>query len=287
MKNVKMANGVEIPILGYGVYTITDEKECEQCVLDAIHSGFTHIDTAAIYMNEPAVGKAIKKSGVKREDLFITTKLWVQDQGYDMAKKAIDNSLKRLNLDYLDLYLIHEPMGDIYGQWRAMERAYKAGKIRAIGVSNMYADRLCDFLYHTEVKPVINQVRTNPYFQHLDTKKFEDENNIVHEAHSPFSQGDKSMFINPVLVEIAKNHNKTTGQIILHWLIQRGIVTLTRTTKKERMAENINIFDFELTEEEMNQIKSLDRPDGNSYDNRNPEVVKMVLAKRYEYKGEN
>ena len=283
MQNIKMANGVEIPILGYGVYTITDDKECEQFVIDAIQTGFTHIDTAAIYMNEPAVGRAIKNCGLKREDLFITSKLWVQDQGYDMAKKAIDGSLKRLGLDYLDLYLIHEPMGDIYGQWKAMEEAYKQGKIRAIGVSNMYADRLCDFLYHVEVKPVINQVRTNPYFQHLDTKQFEDENNIIHEAHSPFSQGDNSIFTHPVLVEIAQNHNKSVGQIVLRWLIQRGIVTLTRTTKKERMAENINIFDFELTQDEMEKIKTFDRPDGNAYDNRKPEVVKMVLAKRYEY----
>ncbi len=283
MQNIKLNNGVEIPILGYGVYTITDEKECEKCVIDAIETGYTHIDTAAIYMNEPAVGRAIKNSGVKREDLFITTKVWVQDQGYEMTKKAIDGSLKRLGLDYVDLYLIHEPMGDIYGQWKAMEEAYKSGKIRAIGVSNMYADRLCDFLYHVEVKPVINQVRTNPYFQHLDTKQFEDENQIIHEAHSPFSQGDSSILTNPVLTEIAKNHNKSVGQVILRWLIQREIVTLTRTTKKHRMKENISIFDFELTQDEMNKIKTLDRPDGNAYDNRDPKIVKMVLAKRYEY----
>lgn len=283
MQNVKLNNGVEIPILGYGVYTITDEKECERCVIDAVNTGYNHIDTASIYMNEPAVGKAIKNCGKNREDLFITTKLWVQDQGYEMTKKAIDGSLRRLKIDYIDLYLIHEPMGDIFGQWKAMEDAYKAGKIRAIGVSNMYADRLCDFLYHTEVKPVINQVRTNPYFQHIETKKFEDENNIIHEAHSPFSQGDSSIFTNPILIEIAENHNKTIGQIVLRWLIQRGIVTLTRTLKKERMQENINIFDFELSTDEMNKIALLDRPDGNSYDNRNPEVVKMVLSKRYEY----
>lgn len=283
MKNIKMSNGAEIPILGYGVYTIEDENLCEKCVIDAIETGYRHIDTAAIYMNEPAVGKAIKNCGVNREELFITSKLWVQDQGYDMTKQAIGASLKRLGLDYLDLYLIHEPMGDIYGQWRALEEAYKAGKIKAIGVSNMYADRLCDFLYHVEIKPVINQVRTNPYFQHIDTKKFEDENGIIHQAHSPFSQGDSSIFTNPVLVEIAHNHNKTVGQIVLHWLIQRNIVTLTRTVKKERMAENLNIFDFELTDEEMNKIKTLDRPDGNCYDNRNPDVVKMILAKRYKY----
>lgn len=283
MQNVKLNNGVEIPILGYGVYTITDEKECERCVIDAVNTGYNHIDTASIYMNEPAVGKAIKNCGKNREDLFITTKLWVQDQGYEMTKKAVDGSLRRLKIDYIDLYLIHEPMGDIFGQWKAMEDAYKAGKIRAIGVSNMYADRLCDFLYHTEVKPVINQVRTNPYFQHIETKKFEDENNIIHEAHSPFSQGDSSIFTNPILIEIAENHNKTIGQIVLRWLIQRGIVTLTRTLKKERMQENINIFDFELSTDEMNKIVLLDRPDGNSYDNRNPEVVKMVLSKRYEY----
>lgn len=283
MQNIKLNNGVEIPILGYGVYTITDEKECEQCVIDAIETGYTHIDTAAIYMNEPAVGRAIKNCGKKREDLFITTKLWVQDQGYEMAKKAIDGSLSRLGLDYVDLYLIHEPMGDIYGQWKAMEEAYRAGKIRAIGVSNMYADRLCDFLFHVEVKPVINQVRTNPYFQHIDTRAFEDENHIVHEAHSPFSQGDSSIFSNPVLVGIAGKHNKTVGQVVLRWLIQQEIVTLTRTVRKERMVENIDIFDFELSQDEMDLIRTLDRPDGNAYDNRKPEIVKMVLAKRYEY----
>ena len=283
MQKIKMNNGVEIPILGYGVYEIVDDKECEKCVIDAIETGFTHIDTAAIYMNEPAVGRAIKNSGVKREDLFITTKLWVQDQGYEKAKAAIDGSLKRLGLDYIDLYLIHEPMGDIYCQWRAMEEAYRAGKIRAIGVSNMYADRLCDFLYHVDVKPVINQVRTNPYFQHIDTKQFEDENQIIHEAHSPFSQGDSSILTHPVLTEIAQNHNKSVGQVILRWLVQREIVTLTRTVKKHRMEENINIFDFELTQAEMDKIKTLDRPDGNAYDNRKPEIVKMVLAKSYKY----
>lgn len=283
MKKIKLSNGVEIPVLGYGVYTITNQEECERCVIDAIDAGYTHIDTAAIYMNEPAVGNALKKCGKKRDDIFLTTKIWCQDEGYEKTKSAIDASLKRLGTDYVDLLLIHEPMGDIYGEWRAMEEAYKAGKVRALGVSNMYADRLMDFISHVEIKPVINQMRTNPYFQQIDTKEFEDEYNIIHEAHSPFSQGDNSLFTNPVLVDIAKNHNKSVGQIILHWLIQRGIVTLTRSVKKERMAENLNIFDFELTQDEMDKIKTLDRPDGNTYNNRDWKVVRTILSKRYQY----
>ena len=282
MEYVTLNNGVKMPMLGFGVYQIKKE-ECKQKVIEAIEAGYRLIDTAAIYMNEVEVGQAIKDCGVDRKELFITTKLWVQDAGYEKSKVAIDAALKRLQLDYIDLLLIHEPMGDVYGQWKAMEEAYHEGKVRAIGVSNMYADRLMDFMYHMEVKPAVNQIRTNPYFQHIDTKKFMDEYGVIHEAHSPFSQGDKDLFTNEILVNIAKKYNKSVGQVILHWLVQRGIVTLTRTVKKQRMYENIDIFDFTLTEEEMKAIALLDDPNGNTFDNRNPEVVKRVCQNRYYY----
>lgn len=282
MEYVTLNNGVKMPILGFGVYKIKKE-ECEQKVIEAIEAGYRLIDTAAIYMNEIEVGKAIKHCGVPREELFITTKLWVQDASYEKAKIAIEDALKRLQLDYIDLLLIHEPMGDIYGQWKAMEEAYKAGKIRALGVSNMYADRLMDFVYHMEVKPTVNQIRTNPFFQHKDTKAFMDEYEIIHEAHSPFNQGSENMLENELLKDIAKKYNKSVGQVILHWLIQRGIVTLTRTVKKERMYENFNVFDFTLTEEEMEKIADLDQSDGNPFDNRDPKVVLKVCQNRYHY----
>lgn len=283
MKYITFHNGIKMPMLGFGVYQIKRE-ECQQKVIEAIQSGYRLIDTAAIYMNEIEVGEAIKNCGVDRKELFITTKLWVQDAGYEKSKQAIDDALQRLQLDYIDLLLIHEPMGDIYGMWRAMEEAYDEGKVKALGVSNMYADRLMDFIMHVRIKPVINQIRTNPYFQHIDTKKFMDKNEIIHEAHSPFSQGNENLLKDEILVKIAKKYNKSVGQIILHWLVQRGIVVLTRTTKKERMIENIDIFDFELTENEMDQIASLDRVNGNTFDNRDPEVVKNICLSRYEYK---
>lgn len=282
MKYVTLNNGVKMPMLGYGVYQIKKE-DCQKCVIEAIQAGYRLIDTAAIYMNEVEIGEAIKHCGVNRKELFITTKLWVQDAGYEKSKQAIDAALKRLQLDYLDLLLIHEPMGDIYGMWKAMEEAYDEGKVRALGVSNMYADRLMDFIMHVRIQPAINQIRTNPYFQHIDTKQFMDEYNMIHEAHSPFSQGNENLLKNEILVDIAKKYQKSVGQVILHWLIQRGIVTLTRTVKKERMLENFDIFDFELTENEMNLIASLDRQDGNTFDNRNPDVVKRICLNRYQY----
>lgn len=280
-----LANGVTVPMLGYGVYTIRDEQTCIQCVLDALAAGFRHIDTAAIYQNEPAVGKALKESGLPRNEIFLTTKLWVQDDGYDRAKAAIDAALKRLDTDYVDCLMIHEPMGDIYGQWRAMEEAYEAGKVRALGVSNMYADRLTDFCLHVKHRPLMNQVRTNPYFQHRDTLEYEDLYGIVHEAHSPFGQGNAQLLSDPVLVQIAQAHQKNVGQLILGWLVQRGMVTLTRTVKPERMRQNMDIFDLNLSEEEMDAIARLDRPDGNAFDNRNPKAVQAINQWRYCYDG--
>lgn len=282
MEYVTLNNGVKMPILGFGVYQISKD-ECKQCVIDAINAGYRLIDTAAIYMNEIEVGQAIKEAGVARDQLFITTKLWVQDATYQKAKFAIDAALQRMQLDYIDLLLIHEPMGDIYGMWQAMEEAYHDHKVRALGVSNMYADRLMDFIIHVDVKPTINQIRTNPYFQHRDTKEFMDQYQIIHEAHSPFSQGNANLFQEPILVDLAQKYHKNVGQIILRWLVQRGIVTLTRSHNPQRIKENLQIFDFKLTDEEMDLIKTLDRKDGNTFDNRNPEVVKKICLNRYQY----
>lgn len=282
MEYVTLNNGIKMPILGFGVYQI-NKDECKQCVIEAIKAGYRLIDTAAIYMNEIEVGQAIKECGIPREELFITTKLWVQDAGYEKAKLAIDAALKRLQLDYVDLLLIHEPMGDVYGMWKAMEEAYHESKIRALGVSNMYADRLMDFIMHVKIQPVINQIRTNPYFQHQDTNAFMKQYQIIHEAHSPFSQGNSELFKEKILIDLANKYHKNVGQIILRWLVQRKIVTLTRSHNLKRIKENIGIFDFKLTDQEMEAINSLDRIDGNTFDNRDPEVVKRICLNRYQY----
>lgn len=282
MEYVTLNNGIKMPTLGFGVYQIKKD-ECKQCVIEAIKAGYRLIDTAAIYMNEIEVGQAIKKCGIPREELFITTKLWVQDAGYEKAKLAIDAALKRLQLDYVDLLLIHEPMGDVYGMWKAMEEAYHESKIRALGVSNMYADRLMDFIMHVKIQPVINQIRTNPYFQHQDTNAFMKQYQIIHEAHSPFSQGNSELFKEKILIDLANKYHKNVGQIILRWLVQRKIVTLTRSHNLKRIKENIGIFDFKLTDQEMEAINSLDRIDGNTFDNRDPEVVKRICLNRYQY----
>lgn len=283
MRTIPLSDTVRIPILGFGVYDIPDSAQCVQTVKDALAAGYRSIDTAAIYMNEPAVGQAIAESGVPRGEIFLTTKIWCQDDTYEKAKAAIDAALRRLRTDYVDLLMIHEPMGDIYAQWRAMEDAYRAGKVRALGMSNMFPDRLMDFLMHADVKPVINQVRTNPYWQQKEANRFMRENGVVHEAHSPFSQGSGEILSDPVLTEIAQAHGRNVGQIILHWLMQRDIVTLTRSTKAKRMAENLDIFDFELTAEEMERIAALDRADGNAFDQRDPENVKTILSWKYHY----
>lgn len=282
MEYVTLNNGIKMPTLGFGVYQIKKD-ECKQCVIEAIKAGYRLIDIAAIYMNEIEVGQAIKECGIPREELFITTKLWVQDAGYEKAKLAIDAALKRLQLDYVDLLLIHEPMGDIYGMWKAMEEAYHESKIRALGVSNMYADRLMDFIMHVKIQPVINQIRTNPYFQHQDTNAFMKQYQIIHEAHSPFSQGNSELFKEKILIDLANKYHKNVGQIILRWLVQRKIVTLTRSHNLKRIKENIEIFDFKLTDQEMEAISSLDRIDGNTFDNRDPEVVKRICLNRYQY----
>lgn len=274
MKNVTLNNGVEMPILGFGVYQMNDLKECERSVLDALEIGYRSIDTAAAYHNEEAVGKAIKNSGVPREELFITTKLWIQDAGYEKAKKAFETSLKKLGLDYLDMYLIHQPFNDVYGSWRAMEELYKEGKIRAIGVSNFRPDRLMDFILYNEIVPAVNQIETHPYFQQIDNQKFLKENNVQHESWSPLGMGKLNVFDDKLLLAIGAKHNKSVAQVVLRWLIQRDIVVIPKSVHKNRIEENFNVFDFTLTEQEMEQIKTLDQNASSFKDHTDPEVVK-------------
>jgi 2,5-diketo-D-gluconate reductase A len=276
MQTVKLNNGVEIPILGFGVFQIADPAECERSVVDAIEVGYTHIDTAASYMNEEAVGKGIKRSGVAREKLFITTKLWIQSQGYEGTRKAFGNSLKRLQLDYLDLYLIHQPFGDVYGEWRAMEELYQQGKIRAIGVSNFQPDRIMDLMIHNQITPAVNQIEVNPFQQQIDTQKFLQENSVMVEAWAPFAEGKNNIFQNETLLSIAAKYHKSVAQVILRWAVQRGIIALAKSTRKERMLENISVFDFELSAEDVAAITTLDTKTSNFFDHRNPEMVKWL-----------
>lgn len=265
-----------MPVLGFGVYQIADAAECEQSVLDAIQAGYRSIDTAAAYGNEAAVGRAIKSSGIPREALFITTKLWIADAGYDQAKVAFETSLKKLQLDYLDLYLIHQPFGDVYGAWRAMEELYAAGKIRAIGVSNFQPDRIMDLIVHNKVVPAINQIETHPFCQQIETQKFLQENNVQIESWGPFAEGKNNMFSNELLAAIASKHHKSVAQVILRWLTQRGVIVIPKSVRKERIAENINIFDFELTAEDMDKISSLDTKKSVFFDHRDPAIVKWM-----------
>jgi len=265
-----------MPILGFGVFQVTDLAECERSVVDAIETGYRLIDTAASYGNEEAVGKAIKRTAVPREELFITTKLWIQSNGYEGTKKSFENSLKRLQLDYLDLYLIHQPFGDVYGEWRAMQELYKEGKVRAIGVSNFQPDRIIDLIIHNEIVPAVNQVETHPFHQQIETQKFLQENNVQIESWGPFAEGKNKIFQNERLLSIGKKYNKSIAQVILRWLIQRGIVTIPKSVRKERMEENFSIFDFELNAEDMAAIKTLDTKSSSFFDHRDPAMVKWL-----------
>lgn len=280
MKILKLNNGIEIPILGFGVFQITDLSICEKCVIEAIECGYRHIDTAASYQNEEAVGRAIKNSGIKREELFITTKLWIQRNGYEGTKKAFENSLKRLHLDYIDLYLIHQPFGDVYGEWRAMEELYQQKKIRAIGVSNFHPDRIMDLMIHNNITPAVNQIEVNPFNQQIETQKFLNNNNILVEAWAPFAEGKNNIFKNELLSNIAKKYNKSVAQIVLRWLTQRGIVAISKTIHKERMIENFNIFDFEISADDMTAITSLDTKISCFFDHRDPEKVKWLCERK-------
>lgn len=257
MEYITLNNGVKMPVLGFGVYLVDDLRVCEESVLHAIQSGYRLIDTSSAYFNEEAVGSAIKKSGVPREDLFITTKLWIQDAGYENAKKGFEESLRKLQLDYLDLYLIHQPFGDYYGSWRAMEELYKEGKIRAIGVSNFGSDRLIDLIINNQVVPAVNQVEFHPYFQQKDAEKIMREYGVQMEAWSPLGHGG-DVLSNDVLANIGKKYGKSAAQVILRWDVQRGVVTIPKSVHNERIEANFNVFDFELTEEEIKQIDGLD-----------------------------
>jgi diketogulonate reductase-like aldo/keto reductase len=276
MQKVKLNNGVEMPILGFGVFQVTDLAECERSVVDAIETGYRLIDTAQSYMNEEAVGRAIKRSGVPREELFITTKLWINSNGYEGAKKTFENSLRKLQLDYLDLYLIHQPYGDVYGEWRAMEELYKEGKIRAIGVSNFHPDRLMDLITHNEIVPAVNQVETHPFHQQTEAQQFMIENNVQIESWGPFAEGKNDIFNNQLLKSIGAKYNKSIAQVILRWLTQRGVVAIPKSVRKERMAENLNSLDFQLTAEEMEKIKTLDTNASLFFDHRDPKMVKWL-----------
>jgi diketogulonate reductase-like aldo/keto reductase len=282
MQKVILNNGVEMPILGFGVYLMEDANECEQSVYDALMAGYRLIDTAAAYLNEEAVGKAIKRSGVPREEIFITTKLWIQDAGYENTKKAFAKSLEKLQVDYLDLYLIHQPFGDIYGSWRAMEELYREGKIRAIGVSNFHMDRLVDLMDHNEVFPAVNQIETHPFTQQVESAKFMKENNVQIESWGPFAQGKHNVFQNEVLVSLAEKYNKSVSQVILRWLTQREVVVIPKSVRKERIIENFNIFDFELSQEDMETIATLDTKKHLIFDHNNPENVRMIGNRKYD-----
>jgi 2,5-diketo-D-gluconate reductase A len=272
MLKVVLNNGVEMPISGFGVYQINDLEECERSVMDALSTGYRLIDTAAAYQNEEAVGRAIKQSGVPREELFITTKLWIQDAGFESTKEAFGRSLKRLGLDYLDLYLIHQPYGDVYGSWRAMEELYQEGRTRAIGVSNFQPDRVMDLILHNEVVPAVNQIETHPFHQQVDVQKFLQEQGVQIESWGPFAEGRNNLFRNELLLSVGGKYKKSVAQVVLRWLIQRGVV-IPKSVRKERIAENFNVFDFELSGEDMDAIATLDTKQSLFLDHRDPAVV--------------
>lgn len=276
IETVKLNNGMEMPLEGFGVFQVSDPAVCEQAVLDAIESGYRLIDTAAAYMNEEAVGRAIAKCGVPREELFITTKLWVQDASYEGAKQAIETSMQKLGLSYIDLYLIHQPMGDYIGAWRAMEEAYKAGKLRAIGVCNCYPHVLADICETVEVKPAVNQVELHPFFQQENALALMREYGVHPEAWGPFAEGSHGIFTHPVLTAIGQKYGKSAAQVALRWNVQRGVTVIPKSVHKERMEQNIDIWDFQLTNEDMAEIAGLDIGHSEIVDHSDPKFVQML-----------
>lgn len=282
MQTVTLNTGAAMPIVGYGVFQIPDPDACERCVVDAIAAGYRLIDTAASYLNEEAVGKGLKRSGTSRSDLFVTSKLWVQDVGYERTHRAIDRSLRKLQLDYLDLFLIHQPFGDVHGAWRAMQEAYRDGRLRAIGVSNFHPDRLMDMIAFNDVPPAVNQVEVNPFHQQTDAAAFMREQRVQIEAWAPFAEGRNNLFSHPLLGELANKHHKSIGQVVLRWLLQRGIVSLAKSVRPERMAENLAIFDFELAEDDMARMADLDTATSSFFSHRDPAIVKWMSERRLE-----
>lgn len=280
MQTITLNNGVEMPLLGFGVFQMTDAAECERAVIDAIETGYRLIDTAASYQNETQVGNAIKQSGIDRKELFVTTKLWLQDTSYEGAKAQFERSLKRLNMDYVDLYLIHQPYGDVHGAWRAMEELQQAGLIRAIGVSNFHPDRLADLIAFNKVVPAVNQVEVNPFNQQLHAAPWMMSKGIQPEAWAPFAEGRNGLFQNPLLTKIGEKYGKSVGQVVLRWLYQRGIVSLAKTVRKERMVENLNVLDFELTQHEMMQITAMDSATSAFFSHRDPAMVEWLAYRK-------
>lgn len=274
-ETVKLSNGVSMPMEGFGVFQIP-EQECEQVVRNAIESGYRLIDTASSYQNEEAVGRAVKTCGIPRGELFITTKAYIQEMGYENTMKAFEGSLKRLGLDYLDLYLIHMPFGDYYGSWRAMEELYRAGRIRAIGVCNFLPDRLLDFCYNVEIKPQVNQIERHPHYQRAEDLQLMEELGVQPEAWAPFAEGLKGMFEEPVLMEIAAKHQKTPAQILLRWNVQQGVIVIPKSVHRERMEENRKIWDFELDAEDMQRIAKLDKNCPSMLDTRKISEIRRV-----------
>ena len=279
MEYIKLSNGVEMPQLGYGVYQVTPE-ECERCVSDALSVGYQMIDTAQAYHNEEGVGSAVKKSGIARDEIFIVSKIWISNYGYEKAKASIDESLRKLQTEYIDLMLLHQPFCDRYGAYRALEDAYREGKLRAIGVSNFYPDHLIDLASNVEVKPMVNQVETHVFDQQVEAKKYMDELDCRIMSWGPLAEGRNGFFTNELLGEIGKKYGKSIPQVALRWLLQRGVIIIPKSTHKERMAENLNIFDFELTAEDMTQIQTLDTGRSLFFDHHDGEVTKMFMGWR-------
>ena len=290
MEYVTLSNGIKMPILGYGVYQVTKD-ECERCVLDALKAGYRSLDTAQSYFNEEEVGTAIEKSGVPREDIFLTTKVWVEHYGYDECKKSVEDSLKKLKTDYIDLMLLHQPFSDYYGAWRALEDLYEEGVLRAIGVSNFYPDRLVDIASFSRIAPMVNQVETHPHNQQTEAKKWMDKYQIQHEAWAPFGEGRNGLFDDSVLANIGEKYGKTVAQVILRWHIQRNTVVIPKSTHYDRMVQNMNVFDFTLTDEDMGKIAALDKQQSSFFSHYDPNMVewfvKMVEERKTQHRSEN
>jgi len=284
MDYVTLANGVKMPQLGYGVYQVTKE-ECERCVLDALDVGYRAIDTAQSYFNEAEVGEAIAESGIDRKEIFLTTKVWIEHYGYEQAKESVLQSMEKLKTDYIDLVLLHQPFADYYGAYRALEDLYEEGKLRAIGVSNFYPDRLVDIASFARIKPMVNQIETHPLNQQIEAHEWLKKYDVIHEAWAPFGEGRGNMFTNPVLQKLGDKYNKTVAQVILRWQLQRGIVVIPKSTHKERMAQNLDVFDFTLTDEDMQDIAALDTKTSSFFSHQDPAMVEWFVKMVEERKG--